>query len=134
MRMPTSRVRRSDEIRHHAVDADRREQQRDAGKRAHQPGREARLRGLVIHRVTHRGDREHRDVGVDFANHLAHRGRERRGVDSRPDHERYLLAAIEERKIEVGIARRIVRQAPILHLADDADDRQPRMFDVSRLS
>src|SRR4029079_13772802 len=37
----------------------------------------------------------------------------------------HLLTAIEKRKVEIGIPRRVLRQATILHLADDADDRQP---------
>ena len=85
------------------------------------------MRRLAGDQLVHRRDQVHGDRRIDRADRGAKRRDERRRRDARANGKRDLRVAVRERQIQIRIARRILGQAAVLHLADDADDREPRV-------
>ena len=74
-------------VRHHAVDADRREGAGHAGEDAEQHRVEAQPRNPVGHHLLHRGDVEETRLGVELPCDLTHVRNDRRRVRCRPRRE-----------------------------------------------
>jgi hypothetical protein len=67
-----------DPVRHHAVDANRRQQECERAEAGHQDGRDTSLRQRSIDDLRHRTDVEDRLIGIDRANCLHDGAGERR--------------------------------------------------------
>ena len=117
--IPISRLRPRT-MYEHAVDADRREQQRHCRKGSQQQRAEALRRQLLIAHLHHRPDTFDGLLWIDRADRRDGRLCERGGRHGRPDGERRL--AIRRTRLEIHGGRRAFGEAPLLDVADDSDD------------
>jgi hypothetical protein len=117
----------ADEIRSHAVEPHRREQQRRGREHAEQQRAEALARHRARDDVVHRRDARHRQRRVDRAHSLAHRRGERRRVAGRgagaPHDDRGgRLRPLEERHVDLRLP--FLLRPAVAHVPHHADHRR----------
>ena len=116
----------ADQIREHAVNADRRERERERAERAEQRHVQARLLGRLSHVLVHREHAEHRDLRIDGRDRAADGRRELLRLERRADEQRHGRAAVAEpdrQLLERDVHLEVVRLAdePVMtHVPDDA--------------
>jgi hypothetical protein len=119
-----------DGVRHHAVDPDRGEQQRQCAERGQQEGQEPRPRDRLPQDLVHRADLEHRQRGIQAGDRALHRRNQRRRI-ARGAQQRVHRGAragrngdrrvLRERNEHLGAGGLV--QPGLLEIGDHADDR-----------
>ena len=114
-----------DHVRHDAIDADHREQQREAAEDQHDGADVLQSDRPLLEGLAHRLQFEDRLRRIDRPYGRARLGGERRRIAGRPDDERH---AASRRLPKRPVDRRMVAavEPAVNVIARDADDRQPR--------
>ena len=113
------------QVRHHAVDADDGEHEREAAEDGHDRGDVLQPNGSFLEHLPHRHDVEHRLLGVDGANRRAGVGDDADGVAVGACQQREVRRRrLRKRPVQ---RRRIAPPEPVVDdVAADADDGEPR--------
>ena len=121
MRTPISRVRWFTSIRHHAVDADRSDDEPQEAEQSEQQHADFALRESRRHHPVHRPDISKRNIGKGGEHSTLDRGQDIVWIAARPDHE----VATEHLGLferNVCLWQRVGLEADLVNVADDPDD------------